>query len=47
MSKTTTDRRREDLEKWRSTEPYHNGWWYYQYFMDALKNKEIIGKSRR
>tara|TARA_R100001594_G_scaffold120212_1_gene155805 strand:+ start:1008 stop:1145 length:138 start_codon:yes stop_codon:yes gene_type:complete len=42
MSKSTTDRRREDIEKWKSTDPHHNGWWYYQYFMDSFNQRGVL-----
>lgn len=45
MSETTLDRRKKELDKWKSTPPQHNGWWYYQYFTDPYFQRE--GKTRR
>tara|TARA_Y100000593_G_scaffold56576_1_gene105539 strand:+ start:2408 stop:2536 length:129 start_codon:yes stop_codon:yes gene_type:complete len=35
-------KRRKDLEKWKSTEPHHNGWWYYQYFLHIFNKRDSL-----
>ena len=39
-AKTHHDKRQEALNTMKSYPPAYNGWWYYQYFMDALKSKK-------
>jgi hypothetical protein len=44
MSKTTYDKRRKDLRKWKSVGPHHNGWWYYNYFIDSFNKREVLNR---
>ena len=44
MSKSTLDRRKKDIDRWKSVGPSYNGWWYYQYFIDSFNKREGMKK---
>ena len=44
MSNITTDRRKQDIDRYKSVPPYHNGRWYYSYFVGSFLQREELNR---